>query len=183
MYENEAPRVSEMKTSSSGLLYKLKQAKHKDHSKEEEVTIQYNKYMIVTIRNRKYALYADEVREIVGNVSIFYVPFTPAYIRGFINRHGEPFTVLDLLVLFERENLESSTFLILGREDDQLALLISEVTEIVKLPETELHKITSAVSEEDFFLGSISPQKDDEEIFVLNLDNILRKLEADLGSN
>jgi len=85
------------------------------------------------------------------------------------------------MIMLERENLESSTFLVLSRDNDQLALLISEVIEIVKLPESELHKITSKDPEDDFFIGSISPHGN-EEIFVLNLENVLKKLEGDISA-
>ena len=147
---------------------------------EEAVTIRLVKYMIISINEKKYAIHVDDVREIIGGIPTFYVPFTPAYIRGFINRHGEPYTVIDLTVLFDREKLDSSTYLILKSGDDQLALLISDVLEIVKLPESEVHKLTSRVSEDDFFTGSIAPQER-EEVFILNLDSVLKKLEVDLG--
>ena len=162
-----------------GLLNKIRES-HSKKVLEEEVLIRINKYMIISINEKKYAIHARDVREIISGIPLFYIPFTPPYIRGFINRHGEPYTVLDLTVIFEREKLDSSTFLVLSREDDQLALLISEVLEIVKLPETELHKITSTQDGEDYFLGSISPEEK-EEIFVLNLEQVLTKLEADLG--
>ena len=162
------------------LLKKIEHSHDEAFKKEDAITIRLVKYMIISINDKKYAIHADDVREIIGGIPIFYVPFTPPYIRGFINRHGEPYTVIDLTVIFERETLDSSTYLILKRDDDQLALLISDVLEIAKLPESELHRITSKVQEDDYFLGSISP-KDKEEIFVLNLDNVLKKLEADLG--
>ncbi|MBN2656043.1 MAG: chemotaxis protein CheW [Spirochaetales bacterium] len=182
MEERKKRPISEMDTGSNGLLDRIEKAKSRDRKEDEALDVVISKYMIITIGTRKYALYAEEVREIVGNVPIFYVPFTPPYIRGFINRHGEPYTVLDLQVVFDRESLDSSTFLILGREDDQLALLISEVIEIVKLPDSELHRITSTVDDEHYFMGSISPQEDGNEIFVLNLDNTLKKLENDLAA-
>ncbi|MBN2628178.1 MAG: chemotaxis protein CheW [Spirochaetales bacterium] len=162
------------------LLRKMENRHSGVSDKDGEVTIRYDKYMIVSIKEKKYALYAEEVREIIGGIPIFYVPFTPPYVRGFINRHGEPYTVLDLTVLFERENLDSRNFLILKKEDDQLALLISDVVEIINLPESDLHRISSAVKEDDYFIGSISP-RDQEEIFVLNLPNVLAKLEADIS--
>jgi len=178
--EKEKNLISEEPTASTGLLKKIETLERSKITEDEHQTVEQNKYMIVKIGEKKYALFADEVREIVGDVPIFYVPFVPPYIRGFINRHGEPYTVLDLTVIFERENLDSSTFLILGREDDQLALLISDVLEIKRLPDTDLHRITSVVPEDDYFLGSIS-LKDKEEIFVLNLDQVMKKLEGDLS--
>ncbi len=162
------------------LLKKIEQSHDDSNRKEDAITIRLVKYMVIGINDKKYAIHADDVREIIGGIPIFYVPFTPPYIRGFINRHGEPYTVIDLTVIFEREILDSSTYLILKREDDQISLLISDVLEIVKLPESDLHRITSKVQEDDYFLGSISPQNN-EEIFVLNLDNVLKKIEVDLG--
>ncbi len=162
------------------LLKKIEQSHDDAFNKEDKVTVRLVKYMIISINDKKYAIHADDVREIIGGIPIFYVPFTPPYIRGFINRHGEPYTVIDLTVIFERETLDSTTYLILKRDDDQLSLLISDVLEIAKLPESDLHKITSKTQEDDYFLGSISPQNN-EEIFVLNLENVLKKLEADLG--
>lgn len=163
------------------LLKKIKEVKNKTENDDKAVSASVIKYMVIDINGKKYALLAEEVREIIGNIPVFYVPFTPPYIRGFINRHGEPYTVIDLTLLLERENQNSSTFLILSRENDQIALLISEVIEIVKLPKTELHKITSKAPDDDFFLGSISPQNKDE-IFVLNLDSVLKKLEGDISA-
>lgn len=161
------------------LIKKIESSRGRDTQGQDEITIRILKYMIIRIKDKKYAIHADQVREIIGGSALFYVPFTPPYIRGFINRHGEPYTVIDLTVIFERENLESQTYLILNRDDDQLALIISDVLEIVKLPESELHRVTSKVQEDDYFLGSISPQEG-EEIFVLDLENVLKKLGDDL---
>lgn len=166
---------------STELLEKIKSIKKNTENNIKSEITSIIKYMIIGINGKKYALLAEEVREIIGNSPVFYVPFTPPYVRGFINRHGEPYTVIDLTLLLERENKESSNFLILNRENDQIALLISEVIEIAKLPEEELHKITSKGSGDDFFLGSISPQNK-EEIFILNLESILKKLEGDISA-
>ena len=164
----------------SELLKKIEKSHVDSSGKEDAVAVRLVKYMVISINRKKYAIHADDVREIIGGIPVFYVPFTPPYIRGFINRHGEPYTVIDLTVIFERETLDSATYLILKRDDDQLALMISDVLEIVKLPDTEVHRITSKVQEDDYFTGSISAE-DRGEIFILNLENILKKLEADLG--
>ena len=93
----------------------------------EERTV---KFLVFDIRGKKYALHAEDIREIVMDIPVFYIPFVPPYIRGLINRHGEPYTVFDLNVLFEKEKQDSSTYLILNLENDQLAFLISDIREI-----------------------------------------------------
>ena len=91
-----------------------------------------SKLIVFRINQKVYALYANMIREIVLDVPLFYVPFVPSYIRGFINRHGEPYTVFDLNMLFEQQKLDSSTFFILNIEDDQVAFMINDVLEIQK---------------------------------------------------
>jgi len=136
------------------------------------------KFMIVQVNNKKYAFFAHQIKEIVTNVSLYFVPFVPPYIRGFINRHGEPHTVFDLNALFEKETLESSTFLISNFENDQIAFLVSAVTEILKIPESKIHMIKSSNENDELFIGSVT--SDDDEIFIINLPNIKVRLENDL---
>ena len=165
----------------SEILDKISRVRNENSKKSAVVSEKFNKYMIIGIKDKKYALFADEVKEIIGKTPVFYVPFTPPYISGFINRHGEPYTVIDMTIILEGEKLESSTFLILNRNDDQLAILISDVVEIVNLPENELHRITSTIPDEDYFIGTINPSKK-EEIFVFDLNTLIKKLEGDISA-
>lgn len=139
------------------------------------------KFIIFLIDQKRYALYAEDVREIILDYPMFYIPFVPPYVRGFINRHGEPHTVIDLNVLFEQVKLESSTFMVLARNNDQLALVITEICEIVKVPESDVHLIMGDRGEDDFFLGSVSIH--DQEIFIANLDSVLERLDRDVTAS
>lgn len=139
------------------------------------------KFLVFHIDGKKYALYAEQIREIVMDTPLFYVPFVPPYIRGFINRHGEPHTVFDLHVLFEKETLESATYLILNIEHDQMAFLISDVIEILKVPEGDVHLITSIDEMDSYFLGSIT--SGGSEIFILNLNSLVERLDSDINAS
>lgn len=136
------------------------------------------KFLVFRIGEKQYTLHADQVREIVMDVPRFFVPFVPPYVRGFINRHGEPYTVFDLQVLFERKELDGDTYLIINTDEDQLSFLITDIVEICKIPESGIHSITSADEYEGFFYGSITSRG--IETFILNLGNIIGKLENDL---
>jgi len=136
------------------------------------------KYVVFTIGERPYALAADEVREISFDNELHYVPFLPPYVSGYANRHGLPYTVLDLRVLFEKRALDSRSLLILNADDDQLALLVSGVDEIVKLPAASVHPLVSEEESARYFSNAITVK--DREVFVLNLSTILRRLERDV---
>lgn len=160
------------------IVKKLSEIEVKGAHKELAYQGKIYKFLVFHINKRRLAFHAEQVREILMDVPIFFVPFVPPYIRGFINRHGEPHSVFDMNVLFEKEKTDSSTFLIINLENEQLAFLISDVLEILKVREDEIHEITSRTEHEGFFKGSISPG--DEEIFILDLDNILNRLKADI---
>lgn len=161
------------------LLEKLEKKREAESAEERVLEEKTEKLIVFQVGEKRYALYADDIREIILDFPLFYVPFVPPYVRGFINRHGEPHTVLDLSVLFEQIKLDSSTFLVLNRENDQLAFVISEILEIAKLTAQEIHLITEDTGEEGYFLGSISSHE--QEIFIVDLQKVLDRLERDLG--
>lgn len=136
------------------------------------------RYLIFSLEGKKYALQAEYAREILINTEIYFLPFVPAYISGLINRHGDPYTVIDLKVLLESTPQKSTRFLVLNVENDQIALLIEDIIDISEIDEKELFKLSSDDREGDFFKGSFNFKGD--EVLILNIRNILEKLDHDL---
>lgn len=137
----------------------------------------YLKFLVFRIGDRKYALPAEQVREIVLDLALFPLPFAPPYVRGLINRLGEPYAALDLRLMFEDQKLEAATYIILSLADDQIALLITDVVEIVRVPEDTVHGITSEDTHEGYFVGSITTGED--EVFVVNVRTVAARLRND----
>ncbi len=147
-----------------------------DEADRSEVVL--TKYVLFFVGETRYALMASQVREISFDNELYYVPFVPPYVRGYANRHGQPFTVFDVQMLFEGAALESGTLLILDVVNDQLALLITDVDEIVKLPPGDIHSLSSSDDSARYFAHSVSVH--DQEVFVLNVDVLLERLERDV---
>jgi len=148
---------------------------HKDAVAEDTVVL---KFLVFSLGEAMFALAAEDVREISTNNEIYYIPFVPPYVRGYANRHGQPYTVFDLQMLFENTPLQSTTLLILKSETDQIAVLISDVREIVTVPETDLLRITSADDSSRYFSSALNLAG--TEVFVLKVDALLERLERDL---
>jgi len=136
------------------------------------------KYVVFSLGSSTYALPAADVKEISFDNALYYVPFVPPYVRGYANRHGQPYTVFDLNLLFHNEKLESSTLLVLNLLQDQACLLISDVDEIIKIPSRDVHKISSDDDSSRYFLESITLKG--QEIFVLKGQALLERLERDI---
>jgi len=136
------------------------------------------RFLIFSIGRERYAFAANQVREIIISDEIYFIPFVPPYIRGYINRHGEPYTVIDLKVLFEKETQEANKFLILEKDDDQLAFLVAEVKTIAHIDKDDIHEVAIKDVGMDYFSESIT--MDNTEIFAIDVDSIFKKLENDL---
>lgn len=136
------------------------------------------KFLVVRIGEAAYAFEADRIKEIALDAPLHYIPFVPPYIRGLINRHGEPYTAYDLNVLFEKETLEAATFVISHFNDDRIAFMVSDISEIMKIPRTDIQPITAAEAHGAYFSGVIP--SDSADILVLDLAAVTAKLENDL---
>jgi len=136
------------------------------------------KYLVVKIGEKRYGIPTHQVREIVMNHEIYFVPFVPPYIKGYLNRQGEPYTVFDLGMLFEDRPLTPFKFLVLNIEEDHVAFMIDDVLTITTIPENEVHDIASSEVDRGYFSATITFRDDD--VFILNVAQILERLENDL---
>lgn len=139
------------------------------------------KFLIFLLEERRLAVPADLIREIVLDLPLFYVPFVPAYVRGFINRHGEPYTVIDLRVIFDQKLIESSTYLVLSDGANPAAFLISDVVEIMRVDEEDVHHITAHDEGMQYVTGSIT-DPEGREILILDISEVFKRLSKDVVS-
>lgn len=140
-------------------------------------------WLVFSMNGIRYAIESSKVDEIIRDVEIYKLPFLPTYIEGVINRRGDPFTVINPLLVIEAEGetkLDTPLFIVLKRDDDSLCLHISDILFFHETPETDLHMIPGD-TDNSFFLGTVDYQK--EEILVLNPDAFELLLRKDLGNS
>ena len=140
------------------------------------------KFVVVDLSGDAYAVPAEQVREIVLDTSIHYLPFVPSYIRGLVNRHGEAYTAIDLCALLRKQaGSGEQTLLVLNLEDDKLALLVSSVREIVKVEESAVFPIVEVDETQGFLSGTMKLGAED--IFVISIEGLRRTMDEDLGTD
>ena len=95
-------------------------------------------YLIFSVQKRLYSIETSNVQEIMHSAKIHALPFVPEYIEGVVNCRGVPYTVVNILKMEDNEDsdLTNRPVLVLRREDDQFALLISSI-ELFFEPEKE----------------------------------------------
>ncbi len=90
----------------------------------------------------------SQVREIIQLEKVTPVPSTPPKVRGILNRRGEIITILDLpkvlnLGLDLEEN--ESQLMILYSENENIGIMVSEVTEIPTVNTEEIEEPSHAL--------------------------------------
>lgn len=161
------------------LLQEIIKENHNVENGEELEQSPLMKFLVFSIEDNLFAVNAEEIREIVLDVPVFFIPFVPSYVRGFINRHGEPYTVIDLNVLFQQKLLDSSTFIILSDRDNPAAFMINEVIEILKIRQTAVRHIAESESSELYISGSLT-SGGGKEILIISIPEIFKRLERDV---
>ncbi|HOJ63256.1 MAG TPA: chemotaxis protein CheW [Spirochaetota bacterium] len=149
--------------------------------KKESVNDKKVKFIIFYIDDKLYAMPGNVVQEIIIDYPVFYLPFVPDYIRGLLNRHGEPYTVIDLKSLFTGSELDGKTFLVLRNKIDNIAFIISGIYKIENILEDNIHPLTSKNENMDYFEGSITI--DEEEVFIVNIKNIIDRIANDIENS
>lgn len=143
-----------------------------------EQSMDNTKYIIFTLGESLYAIQAELTKEIVTNLPCFEIPFSPNWVRGVLNRHGEPYIILDIQTLLGGEKVEAKNYILLNIKNDNIAILINTINELQKVQDNQIHPITSLDVNEDYYLGAI--KINDNEVFVLNIAKVLKKLAYDI---
>ena len=130
------------------------------------------KYIIFTAGAKLYALLADDVQEIMLGSEIHYLPFLPRFVRGLINRLGEPLAVLDLECLLQGQPLQGKAFISLKPHLSKMALLIDAVQDISRVPSLSIRTVSEGSQGQDAFVDGVFSRKDGD-VTLLSLPHII----------
>lgn len=143
----------------------------------EKVEIKKATWLIFTIgKNKLYALPASMVKEILRDIPIFPLPFVPDYLKGVVNRYGDPYAVIDPAMLINEEPQNTSLFIVLNG-DSHTCFQISDVKDFFTTDESDVIHFAQAEMA-DFFDGTIS--FNNETVLILKPEIFLEKVGNDI---
>jgi chemotaxis signal transduction protein len=163
----------------------LDSIKHESDILLEDTTVDNEKnikYLICRAGESLFAFSSEEVQEIMLNLSIHYLPFLPVYVRGLINRLGEPFTVVDLLSMFGGSSLQANGFVILKPHVSKMAFLINSVLDIVLINKTDIRVLHSAKSGVEAIIAGYFNYKGSE-VSIITVSEVLMSIRIALNGN
>jgi purine-binding chemotaxis protein CheW len=105
-----------------------------------------------------YAIDIMRVREIIPPMPVTAVPRAPAFVEGVVRLRGEVIPILDVrrrLGVAEAAPTRRTKYLIVNVAGRRLGLVVDEVTEVLRLPRSEIRPAPALVGGDGprFFLG------------------------------
>ena len=134
-------------------------------------------YLIFSVNESLFAFPSCDVKEILKDSQVFPVPFVPSYIKGVLNRYGDPYAVIDLASLVGEKEQNSSLFVVINDESHS-CLKITDVKEFYSAAKKEIVGFSENEFSE-FFDGALKIEG--KEIFIINLQNFFKKVGKDLA--
>ena len=136
------------------------------------------KFVIFLVDDKEYAFPQEIVQEIMIDSEIYYLPFVPVYIRGLINRQGEPYTVVDLKIIFGSEKLDAKKFIVIRSKTDNLSFIITDILKIIFVNKSDINTIQDKKDINNYFLSIITMKG--KEIPVIDYHKIVRRIKDDI---
>lgn len=155
---------------------------HESEGKNEEFLDDKSAYLIFVLSDKKFAVKADSIKEVIRDTLVYELPFVPDYIKGVLNRHGDAYSVIDLTLFLSKNaflnadvSSEKSIFLIIN-DDTHTAFKISAIEKFKFVAEKEFCNVSDIINME-FFDGAIL---DEYVIPILDVQAVMRQIKIEL---
>ena len=141
--------------------------------------VHYEKYLIFTVRDKRYALPSKIISEVTVLEKVFPLPLIPDYILGIINRYSVPYALIDLGYLLYKDQSEAGKVIVLKEEVEKTALLIDDVTDIADLSPDKMVMTEQDENDVSGLINGLFEWKDGP-VFCLDTGELIDWIKQDL---
>lgn len=136
--------------------------------------------IVFSLQEQELSADIDQIREIIRTGPITPIPDSPEFIKGVANVRGEIIVVIDLkarLLLPGASGGQSKHIVVTAEGKNLFGLMVDEVTEVLRLPETQIKHAPDIVASLDRrYIGGVLTI-DDRLIILLDLTKVLSEEE------
>jgi purine-binding chemotaxis protein CheW len=121
----------------------------KSASEEESKVIQ---LIVFNLGDEEYGANINQVREIIRTGNITPIPDSPDFIKGVSNVRGEIPVIIDLKERFFlpiKKDVDNKHIVMTERDKSVFGLLVDEVTEVLRIPQTDIKPAPEIVTRID----------------------------------
>lgn len=105
-----------------------------DDYTEQVPEIQTEKYLIFSSDGLMYGIKAEQVKDIITDYAITYVPHVPNYVKGVINLRGQIIPIIDMRLRLGKPPQNDNCIMVINVEGNQVGLLVDGVERMVDIP-------------------------------------------------
>ncbi|MFB0525468.1 MAG: chemotaxis protein CheW [Phycisphaerae bacterium] len=151
------------------------QTQQKKPTLEEEAQV--IQLIVFNLGDEEYGADINQVREIIRTGAITPIPDSPDFIKGVSNVRGEIPVIIDLKARFflpsSKRDVEDRHIVITEQEKSIFGLLVDEVTEVLRIPETDIKLAPELVTriDREYVNGVITLEN--RLIILLDLSKVL----------
>ena len=105
-----------------------------DNYTDQPPEIQTTKYLIFSSDGLLYGIKADQVKDIITDYAITYLPQVPGYVRGVINLRGQIIPMLDIRLRLGKPPKDVFCGIVVEVDGNLVGILVDMVEKMVDVP-------------------------------------------------
>jgi len=149
---------------------------HTAHTRSRDEQDKIIEFVVFAMGDEEFAADIDQVREVITKGTLTPIPDSPDFVEGITNVRGEITVAVDLkrgLSLKSAREAESKHIVITEQENSLFGLIVDEVTEVLRIPESRIKPTPEAVTrmKRVYISGVITVE--DRLIILLDLSKVL----------
>ena len=96
------------------------------------------KYLIFSSDGLMYGIKAEQVKDIITDYTITYLPRVPDYVRGVINLRGQIIPVVDIRLRLGKPLNEECIIIVVNLNGHEIGILVDNVEKMVDVPRASI---------------------------------------------
>ena len=124
-------------------------ASHTVHTRSSDSQDKIVELVVFSMGDEEFAANIDQVREVITRGTITPIPDSPDFVEGITNVRGEITVAVDLeggLSLESPQEGEGKHIIITEQESSLFGLIVDEVTQVLRIPESQIRPTPEAVT-------------------------------------
>lgn len=118
-----------------------------DDYNEQLPEIATEKYLIFSSDGLMYGIKAEQVKDIITDYAITYVPQVPNYVRGVINLRGQIIPVVDIRLRLGKPERDNFCGIVVDVDGNMVGILVDMVEQMVDVPLDAILPVPTSTSQ------------------------------------
>ena len=118
-----------------------------DNNTEQLPEIVTEKYLIFSSDSLMYGIKAEQVKDIITDYTITYVPHVPNYVKGVINLRGQIVPIVDIRLRLGKPDQNNFCGIVVDVDGSMVGILVDMVEQMVDVPLDAILPVPTSTSQ------------------------------------